>query len=136
MRVCRNGLLLAALAAAGLAATGCFYWPPRTEEWYAGVSVGMSKDEVIKALGPPTATLASEMFYIYDDPKDPVRFRFILNDEGLVIAKYYESKKDLAKRTEQTKGEESTATTPSPPGEPKYPGAPLPRFEKKPGQSY
>jgi hypothetical protein len=136
MRVCRNGLLLAVLAAVGLAAMGCWYRPPKTEEWYAGVSVGMSKDEVIKVLGPPTATLASEMFYIYDDPKDPVRFRFILNDEGLVIAKYYESKKDLAKRTEQTKGEESTAATPSLPSEPKYPGGPLPRFEKKPGQNY
>ena len=135
MRVCRNGLLLVALAVAW-ATTGCFYWPPRTEEWYAGVSVGMSKDEVIKVLGPPTATLASEMFYIYDDPKDPVRFRFVLNDEGLVIAKYYESKKDVAKRTEQAKGEESTATIPSLPSEPKYPGGPLPRFEKKPGQSY
>jgi hypothetical protein len=136
MRVCRNGLLLAVLAAVGLAATGCFYWPPRTEEWYAGVSVGMSKDKVIRALGPPTAILESEMFYIYDDPKNPVRFRFVLNDEGLVIAKYYESKKDLAKRMEQTKGEESTATTPALTNEPKYPGAPLPGFEKKPGQSY
>ena len=136
MRVCRNGLLLVALIAAGLAATGCWYRSPKAEEWYAGVLVGMSKDEVIKALGPPTVILASEMFYIYDDPRDPVRFRFILNDEGLVIAKYYESKKDLAKRTEQTQGEESTAATPLSPGEPKYPGAPLPRFEKKPGQSY
>jgi len=125
-------LLTMVLALALLGAAGCWYHPPDCESWYKRVSLGMTRDEVIKKLGEPTVILESEMFYIYDDPKNPVRFRFIMNDQNMVVAKYYESKKDLAKKTEQTKGEESTAVAPPPPsGEPKYPGGPLPQFEKK-----
>ncbi|MBM4017579.1 MAG: outer membrane protein assembly factor BamE [Planctomycetes bacterium] len=134
MRMRKNVLAGAALAAAGLALAGCFYRPPDTEGMYGRISVGMTRDEVVKALGPPYVVLESEMFYIYDDPPNPVRFRFVLNDQGRVVAKYFESKKELAKRTEETKGEESTAITPPPPpNEPRYPGGPLPRFEKQPG---
>ena len=79
---------------------------------YKKIELGMTKEEVVKKLGDPTVILEGEMFYIYDDPKNPVRFRFVLNDQDTVVAKYYESKKDLAKKTEQTKGEESTAVTP------------------------
>jgi hypothetical protein len=136
MHVWRSRLLLAVLAGAFVAAAGCWYQAPNTQRWYDKVSVGMTEADVIKALGPPTAILESEMFYIYDDPRNPVRFRFVFNENDLVIAKYYESKKDLAKRTEETRGEESTAVTPPPPNEPKYPGGPLPRFEKKPGENY
>jgi outer membrane protein assembly factor BamE (lipoprotein component of BamABCDE complex) len=125
-------LLTMILALACFGAAGCWYHSPATENWYKRVELGMTKDDVIKKLGEPTVILESEMFYIYDDPKNPVRFRFILNDQNTVIAKYYESKKNLAKSTEQTKGEESTAVSPPPmPGEPKYPGGPLQQFEKK-----
>jgi len=125
-------LLLIVLALAFVAAAGCWYQRPDSENWYKRVSLGMTKEEVIQKLGEPTVILESEMFYVYDDPKNPVRFRFVLNDQDMVVAKYFESKKELAKKTEQTKGEESTAAPPPPPpGEPKYPGGPLPQFEKK-----
>jgi len=126
-------LLIIVLALAGFAAAGCWYQRPSTETWYKKVELGMTREEVIKKLGEPTVILESEMFYIYDDPKNPVRFRFILDDQDMLIAKYYELKKDLAKKTEQTKGEESTAVSPPPPPstDAKYPGGPLPKFEKK-----
>ena len=124
-------LLVIVLTLACFGAAGCWSHPPDTEGWYKKVELGMTKDEVIKKLGDPTVILESEMFYIYDDPQNPVRFRFVLNDDNAVIAKFYESKKDLAKKTEQTKGEESTAVAPPPPAESKYPGSPLPKFEKK-----
>jgi hypothetical protein len=126
-------LLVIVLTLACFGAAGCWYHPPDTEGWYKKVELGMTKDEVVKKLGDPTVILESEMFYIYDDPQNPVRFRFVLNDGNMVIAKFYESKKDLAKKTEQTKGEESTAVAPPPPApaDSKYPGGPLPKFEKK-----
>jgi outer membrane protein assembly factor BamE (lipoprotein component of BamABCDE complex) len=126
-------LLIIILAAACFAAAGCWYQRPNTEGKYKKIELGMTKEDVVKKLGDPTVILEGEMFYIYDDPKNPVRFRFVLNDQETVVAKYYESKKDLAKKTEQTKGEESTAVTPPAPAqaESKYPGGPLPRFEKK-----
>ena len=125
-------LLIVVLALGCFAAAGCWYQPPDTDGMYKRISLSMTKEEVVKKLGEPTVILESEMFYIYDDPKNPVRFRFVLNDQNVVVAKYFESKKDLAKKTEQTKGEESTAVTPPPPpGETKYPGGPLPKFEKK-----
>ncbi|KPJ75047.1 MAG: hypothetical protein AMK72_13805 [Planctomycetes bacterium SM23_25] len=149
MRV--NRYVLAALAAWSLAAAGCWYQRPEIEDMYADVKVGMTKDDVIEALGQPTAVLgdtgsgdapgapapedANEMFYLYDDPVDPVRFRFVLNDKGVVIEKYYETKKELAKRAEETKGK-------LPPLEPmpgedepgrRYPGGPLKRFGTVPG---
>jgi hypothetical protein len=127
-------LIILVLTLVGFAAAGCWYQRPKTEDWYKKVELGMTKEEVVKKLGDPTVILEGEMFYIYDDPKDPVRFRFVLNDQDMIIAKYYESKKELAKKTEQTKGEEATAVAPPPPpppGQPKYPGGPHPRFEKK-----
>jgi hypothetical protein len=146
-----NRYVLAVLAAASLAATGCWYQRPELDDMYADVEIGMSKAEVIEALGQPTAVLgdtgagdapgavapedANEMFYLYDDPLEPVRFRFVLNDKGVVIEKYYETKKELAKRAEETKGQ-------VPPVEPlpgeeepgrRYPGGALKRFETIPG---
>jgi hypothetical protein len=146
-----NRYVLAAMAVWSLAATGCWYQRPDLEEMYADIKVGMTKEDVIEHLGQPTAvfgdtiysdpddpsTLQSvnEMFYLYDDPLDPVRFRFVLNDEGSVIEKYYEPKKELARRAEETKGK--VPPLERLPGEEdpdrKYPGAPLKRFATTPG---
>jgi len=149
MRV--NRYVLAAVAVGSLAATGCWYERPQIEEMFADVEVGMSKNDVIERLGPPTAVLggtgageapgapapeeANEMFYLYDDPVDPVRFRFVLNDKGFVIEKYYEKKQELAKRAEETKGKVPPVEWLPAEQEPgrRYPGGPLKRFETIPG---
>jgi outer membrane protein assembly factor BamE (lipoprotein component of BamABCDE complex) len=120
------------LVAGCLAAAGCYYKAPNTEHLLAKVAIGMTKDEVIEVLGQPTAILESEMFYIYDDPRNPVRLRFVLNDRGVVVAKYYESKNELAARAEEAQAEAAKAGRPPPGAEqPPYPGGPMPRFEKK-----
>ena len=114
-----------------LLAAGCFYARPNIERWYAKTEVGMTKAEIVKILGNPTHMVESEMFYLYDDPKDPVRLRYVLNNENVVIAKYYETKQDLAKKAEETEGQ---ILPPKPmPGEEErtYPGGPLDRFQKK-----
>jgi hypothetical protein len=147
-----NPYVLAALAAWSLAATGCWYQRPDLEDTYADIEVGMSKDDVIERLGQPTAVLgdtgpgdasgapapedANEMFYLYDDPLEPVRFRFVLNDKGFVIEKYYETKKELAKRAEETKGKVPPIERLPGEKEPerRYPGGPLKRFETIPGK--
>ncbi|HUU11448.1 MAG TPA: hypothetical protein VM431_13055 [Phycisphaerae bacterium] len=132
MRV--NRYLVAALVVACLTLAGCWYKRPKLDEMYTDVKVGMTKDEVVELLDQPTAIIESEMFYLYDDPLDPVRFRFVLDDKGIVVEKYYETKKELAKKAEETKGQ--VPPVERMPGEPgrSYPGGPLERFERKPGE--
>jgi len=133
MRLNRRALGILAIA---IAATGCYYQSPTVRKTYDKVQVGMSQEKVIKAIGQPTAILENEMFYIYDDPEDPVRLRFVLNSQGVVAERYYESKKDLAKKAEETKGE-LPPLQPLPEEEPRaYPGGPIKRFEKKPAGGY
>ena len=134
-RMRANWCVLVALAFGSLLVAGCWYKRPELEEMYADVGVGVSKDEVVEVLGQPTAIIESEMFYLYDDPVDPVRFRFVLDDKGMVVEKYYETKKDLAKKAEETKGEIPPVERlpgEEEPGRP-YPGGPLKRFETIPG---
>ena len=127
--------IVAVVALAGLAAAGCWYHQPNLDEWYGKTSVGMSKDEIIKVLGQPSVVLGNELFYLYDDPEAPARFRFVLNEKEFVVEKYVETKKELAKKAEETMG--VVPPVERLPGEEGrvYPGGPLPRFEKKPPQS-
>ena len=149
MRV--NRYVLAVLAVWSLAATSCWYQRPGLEDMYADVEVGMSQAEVVELLGDPTAILSSsaqadpddpasdrpvsEMFYIYDDPLEPVRFRFVLDDKAFVVEKYYETKEELAKRAEETKGQVPPVERLPGEAEPgrRYPGGALKRFETIPG---
>jgi hypothetical protein len=123
------------VGAAAVLAAGCWYHKPNFQKMYNRVEIGMSIEEVAKALKQkPTVILENEAFYIYDDPEDPVRMRFVLNDKQIVIAKFLENKWDLAKKTEETMGD--IPVTQPLAGEEKrtYPGGPTPRFEKKPGE--
>lgn len=134
MRV--NRLLGLALAASSALMVGCWYQRPNIEDMYGKVEVGMTKDEVIDTLGQPTTVIENDMFYLYDDPLDPVRLRFVLDEKAVVIEKYYEPKKDLARKAEETKGEippVEPLPTETEPGRP-YVGGPLERFDKPPGQ--
>ena len=124
---------LVVLAVGCLGAAGCWYQRPNLEARYEEILVGMDKYNVVEELGEPTAVIENEMLYLYDDPDDPVRFRFVLDENGVVITRYFERKSDLAKRAEEVKGE--FAPVELLPGDEEgrpYPGAPLPRFEKKP----
>ena len=125
------------LAVIGLVAAGCgdknyFYKRPDIEGWYAEVGPGWTEAQVEVLLGKPTRVVEHELFYIYDDPDQPVRLRFVLNNNGEVVEKYYETKEELAKKAEEMtsqpplpkKGENTEA----------YPGAPLERFTAPPGQ--
>jgi hypothetical protein len=123
------------VGAAAVLAAGCWYQRPNFQKMYNRTEIGMTIEEVAKTLKrKPTMTLENEAFYIYDDPEEPVRMRFVLNDKQVVIAKFFENKWDLAKKTEETMGE--IPVTQPLPGEEKrtYPGGPIPRFEKKPGE--
>ena len=122
--------ILVLFAVGGLGSIGCWYQRPPIEQWYKDIATGMDRHDVVKKLGGPTVVIENEMMYLYDDPDNPVRFRFVLDEEGVVVEKYLETKAELAKRTEEVKGE-------LPPVEPipgeenrAYPGGPLPRFEK------
>lgn len=128
-----NRWIVALAAIAGLMAAGCWYQRPDFDKMYGQTAVGMSKDEIVKVLGEPYAVVGNELFYIYDDPENPVRFRYILNEKALVVEKYFETKKELAKKAEETMGQVPPVETL--PGEETrtYPGGPLPRFETKPG---
>ena len=138
--------LLAAEAALLLAA-GCWYERPNLEERFAEIEVGMTKDEVIERLGEPTLVLGdtfladpddpsseqqvNELFYLYDDPLEPVRFRIVLAPDDRVVQKFYETKAELAKRAEEVKGEVPPVQL-LPGEEPRaYPGGPLKPFEKR-----
>jgi len=125
--------LFAAAVVAGIATSGCYYHRPNVEQMFADTYVGMTKDEVVKALGQPTLTRDNELQYNYDDPLRPVRLRYILDEQSVVIEKFLETKPELAKRAEEELAQQP-AIKPMP-GEEKrtYPGGPLPRFEKKPG---
>jgi hypothetical protein len=132
----RSLWVLGGLAVALLAATGCqnknlFYKRPDIEGLYAKVTVDMTRADVIKICGEPTVIRDSEMFYIYDDPTRPVRLRFVLDDQDVVVEKYYESKQELAKRAEVMRGQAPTTKPITPGEEPRsYPGGPLDRFNK------
>lgn len=121
------------LAVGCLGAAGCWYQRPDLEARYEVILVGMDEYDVVEELGEPTAVIENEMFYLYDDPDDPVRFRFVLDENGVVITRYFERKSDLAKRAEEVKGEfPPVELLPGDEEGRPYPGAPLPRFEKKP----
>jgi hypothetical protein len=132
MRMTRWMVLV--LAFAVVATAGCFYKRPNIEGKFSQTEVGMTKDEVIKVLGrSPTIVSDTEMMYQYDDPMDPVRLRFVLNDQGVVVEKYLETRKDLTRRAEEA-ALKGPPTQPTPGEENRsYPGGPLPRFEKKYG---
>jgi len=120
------------LAIVSLAATaGCWYQRPNLEDKYEDIEVGMTKEKVIKKLGQPTAILENEMFYVYDDPLEPARFRFVLNEKEEVVQKFYETKKELAKKAEEVEG--TVPPMQVMPGEEgrEYPGGPLDRFQKQ-----
>ncbi len=124
---------LVVLAVGCLGAAGCWYQRPDLEARYEVILVGMDEYDVVEELGEPTAVIENEMLYLYDDPDDPVRFRFVLDENGVVITRYFERKSDLAKRAEEVKGElPPVELLPGDEEGRPYPGAPLPRFEKKP----
>jgi len=143
----RYALALLTGAMAGLMLAGCWYQRPDLEQQFAHVEVGMTRDEVIEQLGQPTHVLGdtiladpddpqseqkvNELFYLFDDPDDPVRFRLVLDSRDVLIRKFYETKEELAKKAEAVKGEVPPAQLV--PGEErrKYPGGPLKRFEEK-----
>jgi hypothetical protein len=132
MRVTR--WIVVVLAVAVIASTGCHYKRPNIEGKFSQTEVGMTKDEVIKTLGhAPTIVTDTEMMYQYDDPLRPVRLRFVMNEQGVVVEKYLESKTELKKRADENDSMEPP--TQAVPGDENrsYPGGPLPRFEKKPG---
>lgn len=142
----RYALAVLMVALGGLVVAGCWYQRPDLEEQFSLLEVGMTRDEVIEQLGQPTHVLGdtlladpddprseqkiNEMFYLYDDPVDPVRFRLVLDARDVVIRKFYETKPELAKRAEEVKGEVPPIQLV--PGEQprKYPGGPLKRFEE------
>jgi len=144
MRRCGLALLTGALG--GLLVAGCWYQRPDLEEEFELLEIGMTRDEVIEQLGQPTHVLGdtiladpddpdseqkvNELFYLFDDPDDPVRFRVVLDARDVVIRKFYETKPELAKQAEAVKGEVPPIQL-VPGEEPrKYPGGPLKRFEE------
>jgi hypothetical protein len=126
--------MAALVAAACLGSAGCWYHRPDIEDWYDDVEIGWEKQQVVDKLGRPTVLIENDMMYLYDDPENPIRLRFVLDEDGKVIEKYYESKEELAKRLEEA--QRRVPPTELVPGEEQrgYPGAPLERFEKKPGE--
>ena len=142
----RYGLALLTAVLGGLLLAGCWYERPDLEQQFDLLEVGMTRDEVIEQLGQPTHILGdtiladpddpeseqkvNELFYLYDDPIDPVRFRIVLDARDVVIRKFYETKPELAKRAEEVQGELPPIQLV--PGEEQrvYPGGPLKRFEE------
>jgi hypothetical protein len=121
------GLVLAA----GLVLGGCYYKRPDIESNFGKIQLDMTKAQVVKLLGEPTKIDSGEMYYIYDDPTNPVRLRIVLDENDVVVEKYYETKRELAEKAEMAGKAPSVKPLP---GEEKriYPGGPLERFEKKP----
>jgi len=134
MKMRSNAWMAALVAAACLGSTGCWYQRPDIEDWYEDVEIGWEKQQVVDKLGRPTVLIENDMMYLYDDPENPVRLRFVLDEDEKVIEKYYESKEELAKRLEEAR--RRVPPVELVPGEEKrgYPGAPLERFEEKPGE--
>jgi len=138
---------LLAGAMVGLMVAGCWYQRPELEEQFANLEVGMTRDEVIEQLGQPTHILGdtiladpddpdseqkvNEMFYLFDDPDDPVRFRLVLDSRDVVIRKFYETKEELYKKAEAVKGEVPPVQLVPGEGPRTYPGGPLKQFEEK-----
>ncbi len=143
----RYGWVLATALAGTLLATGCWYERPPLEETFAQIEIGMTKDDVVEQLGNPSQVLGdtivldpndptseqqvNELWYNYDDPDAPVRYRFVLDENDVVIRKFYEPKVDLAKRAEAVKGEVPPAQLVPGEEERTYPGGPLERFEER-----
>jgi hypothetical protein len=126
--------IVLALLLAGLALTGCYYKRPDVEGMFAATSVGMTKDEVIEALKhPPTVVEDNQLLYLYDDPLNPVRLRYVLNEQDVVVEKYLETKQELAKKAQEQAASEQPIKPLAGEETRTYPGGPLPRFEKKPG---
>lgn len=118
------------LVVGSLLGTGCYYERPDFDEMYADVVTGMDEDDVVEVLGKPTVIIENEMMYLYDDPDEPVRMRFVLDEERIVIEKYMETKAELAKKAEETKGKYPPLEPMPGEEERTYPGGPLERFEK------
>lgn len=129
-----KAIALVGLALAALVITGCWYEQPKLAERFKEIEVGMARDDVVDILGKPSIVIENEMFYLYDDPEKPARFRFVMDEQSMVIEKYFETKEELAARAEETKGEVPPIALV--PGEdPRtYPGGPIKRFEKVPGK--
>lgn len=139
------GLILAAVAASVLLVAGCWYQRPDLEEAFADIEVGMTRADVIDHLGQPTHILGdtiladpndpdseqkvNELFYLYDDPLDPVRFRIVCDENDVVIRKFYETKEELAKKAEEVKGTIPPIQLVPGEEEREYPGGPTKRFE-------
>jgi hypothetical protein len=135
----RNLWKVGLLATLGLAIGGCclFYHRPNIERKFSEVVTGMDKREVMKILGRPTTVFENELWYLYDDPTQPVRLRFVLDSNEAVAQKYYETKAELAKRAKVVEGTVPIKVEPLPGEEGRsYPGGPLPEFEgkKQPGK--
>ena len=134
MRMRSNAWMAALVAAACLGSTGCWYQRPDIEDWYEDVEIGWEKQQVVDKLGRPTVLIENDMMYLYDDPENPIRLRFVLDEDEKVIEKYYESREELAKRLEEARRQIPPVEL-VPGEEPRgFPGAPLDRFEKKPGE--
>lgn len=138
MRLTRWVLLTVAIGS--LLATGCktdniFYKRPDIEGMFAKITPGMSKAEAIQILGSnPYKIQDREMWYVYDDPEKPVRLRFVLDDQDLVVEKYYEPKREVLENYEKKLGEPSSVKPLEGEEGRTYPGGPLPKFEKKLGE--
>jgi hypothetical protein len=130
MRSTRGVIGCLAIVALAMAA-GCWYQRPDFQDKYEDIKIGMTKEKVIKKLGQPTVVFENEMFYIYDDPMKPARFRFVLNEKQEVAQKFYETKKELAKKAEEVEGAVPPVQLMPGEEEREYPGAPLERFQKK-----
>jgi len=143
----RHAQTLAMVAFGCLLAAGCWYQRPELEEMFEDIEVGMTRDEVVEELGDPTHVLGetvladptdpsseqqvNELFYLYDDPDIPVRFRIVLDADDVVIRKFYETKAELAKKAKAVKGEIPPYQLLPGEDERKYPGGPLELFERK-----
>ncbi len=138
----RRGLWIAGwVALAGFAASGCYYKKPDLRAWYDMIVVDMDRDDVIEVLGAePTVETENEMIYIYDDPIDPARFRFVLDENDVLVEKHFETKEELEERA-RAKQEVARPVYEPLPGEERerpYPGGPLPGFgaQEQSGRSY
>ncbi len=124
--------LAVTLVLVAAAVTGCHYRKPPLREWYDQVELGMTREQVIEELGDPTVSYEREMMYLYDDPDDPARFRFVLSAEDEVVERYFETKEELCQKAEEI--QEQLVPPPTVPGEDEpraYPGGPLPQFNPK-----
>jgi len=128
----RTSRWIVALAGLGcVLASGCYYKKPALRDWYAEIVPDMTRDQVVDIMGRPTREDKNSLMYVYDDPEDPARFLFVLDDNGVVIEKYYQPKTELEEKARQLRSQ-STPVAPAPGEEPNrsYPGGPLPQFGK------